>query len=161
MEELSVIDVQFLYGCSVPTIAFIHQDNHARHVKTYEISLHEKEFIKGPWKQDNVESESTILITVPEPYFGALIIGQESIVYINGENKYCAIAPPPIRQSTITSYCKVDAARYLLGDMSGRLFMLILREDPEEAKVVKDLKLELLGKLYDEISLYMNKSNLP
>ncbi len=142
MEELNVTDVQFLYGCATPTIAFIHQDSHARHVKTYEISLSEKEFSKGPWKQDNVESESSILIPVPQPYCGALIIGQESIVYINGENKYCAIAPPAIRQSTITSYCKVDASRYLLGDMAGRLFMLILRCEED---VVKDLKLELLG----------------
>ena len=144
MEELNVSDVQFLYGCQSPTIAFIHQDNTSRHVKTYEISLAEKEFVKGPWRQDNVESESSILIPVPLPYAGAIIIGQESIVYLNGENKYCAIAPPAIRQSTITSYCKVDASRYLLGDMSGRLFMLILRCEDDE---VRDLKLELLGEI--------------
>ena len=144
MEELNVSDIQFLHGCQTPTIAFIHQDKTSRHLKTYEISLAKKQFTKGPWKQDNIEPESSILIPVPMPYGGALIIGQESIVYLNGENKYCAIAPPPISQSTITSYCKVDASRYLLGDMSGRLFMLNLRCDED---LVRDLKLELLGNI--------------
>ena len=38
------------------------KDQHGRHVKTYEISLRDKEFQKGPWKQDNVETEACMLI---------------------------------------------------------------------------------------------------
>ena len=38
------------------------QDPHGRHVKTYEISLRDKEFTKGPWKQDNVETEACMVI---------------------------------------------------------------------------------------------------
>lgn len=38
------------------------QDHHGRHVKTYEISLRDKEFQKGPWKQDNVETEACMVI---------------------------------------------------------------------------------------------------
>lgn len=127
MEELNITDIEFLHGCANPTVALIHSDAHARHVKTYEISLREKEFVKGPWKQDNVESEANILIAVPEPFCGIIVIGQESITYINGD-RYCAIAPPSIRQSTITCYGKVDpnGSRYLLGDLGGRLFMLLL-----------------------------------
>lgn len=34
--------------------------------------------------------------TVPEPFGGAIIIGQESITYHNGD-KYLAIAPPTIK----------------------------------------------------------------
>lgn len=68
------------------------------------------------WKQDNVEREASILISVPEPYGGCLIIGAESIVYHNGQY-YKAIAPPTMLQSTIYSYCKIDkdGSRYLLG----------------------------------------------
>ena len=49
-----------------------------------------------------------------------------------------------LQQSTITCYGKVDqdGSRYLLGDMSGRLFMLILEH---EQNVVKNLRLEILG----------------
>lgn len=150
MEELIIYDMQFLHGCPVPTIAFIQADANSRNVKTYEVSLKEKELFKGPWKQDNVESEASILIAVPEPFCGVLIIGQESITYHNGE-KFIAIAPPMIRHSTICSYTKVDAngSRYLLGDLSGRLFLLLLeKEDRTDSRVtVKDLKLEFLGEI--------------
>lgn len=38
-------------------------------------------------------------ILVPEPFGGAIIIGQESITYHNGD-KYLAIAPPTIKVKT-------------------------------------------------------------
>lgn len=150
MEELKIYDMQFLHGCPLPTIAFIQSDANSRNVKTYEVSLKEKELFKGPWKQDNVESEASILIAVPEPFCGVVIIGQESITYHNGE-KFIAIAPPMIRHSTITCYTKVDTngSRYLLGDLAGRLFLLLLeREERTDNRItVKDLKLEYLGEI--------------
>ncbi|XP_031549547.1 DNA damage-binding protein 1-like [Actinia tenebrosa] len=148
LEELHVIDIQFLHGCEAPTIVFIYQETHGRHVKTYEVNLREHEFVKGPWKQDNVEVEACRIIAVPEPLCGALIIGQESITYHKGSNYY-AIAPPALKQSTINCYGKIDAngSRYLLGDMNGRLFMLLLeKQELMDGNIeVKDLKLELLG----------------
>ena len=115
IEELCIQDVSFLYGCSSPTVVIIHQDAHGRHIKTREISLRDKEFVKVcftfkhmffwvlifnslqvPWKQDNVETEASMLIPVPEPCGGALIIGQESITYHSGSN-YVTIAPPIIK----------------------------------------------------------------
>ncbi|XP_072277634.1 DNA damage-binding protein 1 [Pyxicephalus adspersus] len=148
LEELHVIDVKFLYSCQAPTICFVYQDPQGRHVKTYEVSLREKEFSKGPWKQENVEAEASMVIAVPEPFGGAIIIGQESITYHNGE-KYLAIAPPIIKQSTIVCHNRVDVngSRYLLGDMEGRLFMLLLEkeEQMDGSVTLKDLRVELLG----------------
>ena len=46
IEELCIQDIGFLYGCSNPTVVIIHQDAHGRHVKTREISLRDKEFVK-------------------------------------------------------------------------------------------------------------------
>lgn len=43
-------------------VLFMMQDPHGRHVKTYEINLSVKEFQKGPWKQDNVETEACMVI---------------------------------------------------------------------------------------------------
>ncbi|KAI4468344.1 dna repair/rna processing cpsf family [Holotrichia oblita] len=150
MDELQVHDVEFLHGCANPTIILIHQDLNGRHVKTHEISLRDKEFVKTPWKQDNVETEASMLIPVPYPLCGAIIIGQESILYHDGIISV-AVAPPIIKQSTIVCYAKVDPGglRYLLGDMAGHLFMLFLdvetRGDGQE--VVRDLKVELLGEI--------------
>lgn len=43
MEELSVIDVQFLAGRARPTLAVLFQDTKEnRHVKTYEVALKDK-----------------------------------------------------------------------------------------------------------------------
>ncbi|KAM4744685.1 LOW QUALITY PROTEIN: DNA damage-binding protein 1 [Anableps anableps] len=148
LEELQVIDVHFLYGCQAPTVCFIYQDPQGRHVKTYEVSLREKEFQQGPLEQENVEAEASMVIPVPEPLGGAIIIGQESIPYHNGD-KYLAIAPPTIKQSTIVCHNRVDpnGSRYLLGDMEGRLFMLLLEKEElmDGTVALKDLHVELLG----------------
>lgn len=91
-----------------------------------------------------------MLIPVPTPLGGAIVIGQESIVYHDG-SQYTASAPPIIKKSTITCYARVDrkGLRYLLGNMSGNLFMLFLECDTSaQGNVyVKDLKVELLGEI--------------
>jgi len=55
-----------------------------------------------------------------------------------------------LQQSTIVCYAQVDSngSRYLLGDMSGRLFMLLLEKEEkiDGTYIVKDPKVELLGK---------------
>ncbi|XP_055903250.1 DNA damage-binding protein 1 [Eupeodes corollae] len=150
MDELLVYDVEFLYGCVNPTIIVIHKDNDGRHVKTHEINLRDKEFMKIAWKQDNVETEATLLIPVPTPLGGAIVIGRESIVYHDGSN-YHAVAPSTFKQSTINCYARVDSKgqRYLLGNMFGQLFMLFL-ETADNGKgvfVVKEIKVELLGEI--------------
>ncbi|XP_045776166.1 DNA damage-binding protein 1 [Maniola jurtina] len=148
LEELNVYDLEFLHGCSNPTLILIHQDLNGRHIKTHEINLRDKEFIKIPWKQDNVETEASILIPVPSPLGGAIVIGQESIVYHDGQS-YVAVAPPQIKLTPISCYCRVDGRglRYLLGDIAGRLFMLLLelQEKMDGTQAVKDLKVEFLG----------------
>ncbi|KXJ71791.1 DNA damage-binding protein 1 [Aedes albopictus] len=148
MEEVHVQDVEFLYGTQHPTLIVIHQDLNGRHIKTHEINLKDKDFTKIAWKQDNVETEATMLIPVPMPLGGAIVIGQESVVYHDGDS-YVAVAPAIIKQSTINCYARVDSKgfRYLLGNMSGHLFMMFL-ETEENAKgqlTVKDIKVELLG----------------
>lgn len=96
MEELQVQDIDFLHGCANPTIILIHQDLNGRHVKTREIFLRDKEFVKIPWRQDNVETESSMVIPVPSPLCGAIIIGQEHILYHDG-NAPVVVAPPIIK----------------------------------------------------------------
>lgn len=75
-----IITFKFLeFHNSKPTIAYIYQDNHGRHLKVTSIDTREKEFHLN-WKQDNVESEAGLLIPVPY-YGGAIVIGQEAISY--------------------------------------------------------------------------------
>lgn len=152
MEELVVPDITFLYGFTQPTIAFIYKEQtpEHRHLKTYELSLNEKEFISGPWNQGNIDSEASMLIPVPLPFGGTIVIALESILYLHGD-KYKAIAPAVIKQAPITCYAPIDnnGSRYLLGDLHGRLFCLVLeKEESFNGQVdVKDIKLELIGEI--------------
>ena len=133
MEELNVFDIHFLHGCPQPTIVLLYQDLHGRHVRTHEISLKDRDFCKVslntdalnrgkrfekcasstlrdfqvPWRQGNVEREASLLIPVPEPFCGCIIVGAESIVYHSG-SYYHAIAPANMQTSTIVCYAKVD-----------------------------------------------------
>ena len=52
IEEMSIQDIAFLYGCANPTVVIIHQDAHGRHVKAREISLRDKEFAKVIFKSN-------------------------------------------------------------------------------------------------------------
>lgn len=153
MEETTVPSITFLHGFANPTIGFIYKERSGTsHVKTYEVSLKEKEFILGPWDKLNVANEASIIIAVPQPFGGAIIIALESIIYINGANEK-VIAPPLIAQSPINCYAPIDkdGSRYLLGDISGRLFCLILKASdyrPSDSKLeVQEMRLELLGEI--------------
>lgn len=103
MEELHVTDIEFLHGCANPTLILIHQDVNGRHVKTHEISLRDKEFVKIPWKQDNVETEASIIIPVPSPLGGAIIIGQESMLYHDGITS--VVVTPSVIKVSLHIYC--------------------------------------------------------
>ncbi|XP_044479397.1 DNA damage-binding protein 1-like [Mangifera indica] len=141
LEELQVLDIKFLYGCSKPTIVVLYQDNKdARHVKTYEVALKDKDFAEGPWSQNNLDNGADLLIPVPPPLCGVLIIGEETIVYCSA-NTFKAI---PIRPSITKAYGRVDAdgSRYLLGDHAGLLHLLVITHEKEK---VTGLKIELLG----------------
>lgn len=149
MEETNVINFVFLNGCEAPTLCLIYQEHQSRHLKTYEIT-DEKEFRRGPWKQENVESESNILIPVDKEFGGVIVIGQESIMYILNQNTYTSVAPPGLKQSNVSCYCALDKTRFLIGDMSGRLFILFLIRLEDEDKKNPfgfDLSIKYLGEV--------------
>ena len=77
------------------------QDNKdARHVKTYEVSLKDKVFVEGPWSQNNLDNGADLLIPVPPPFCGVLIIGEETIVYCSA-SAFKAIPIRPVSQAAI------------------------------------------------------------
>ena len=63
-----------------------------------------------------------------------------------------------LQQSLISCYGKVDAngQRYLLGDMAGRLFMLLLEKEErmDGTATIRDLKVEVLGEVTSLCSIF-------
>eukprot|EP01132_Coremiostelium_polycephalum_P003348 gene3348-4197_t len=139
LEELQVIDIAFLYGCNVPTIAVLFKDTRdARHVNTYELLVKEKELVEGPWSKPNVDDAASILI--PVPMGGVLVVGEQVISYLNGSLPKQITIP----HTKIVTFEKVDkdGSRYLMGDHLGYLYVLLLIN--EDGKV-SDLKWVKLG----------------
>ena len=171
LEEAQVLDVKFLCATAKPTIAVLYQDTkEARHIKTYEVSLKDKDFTEGPWCQNDVEGGSSLIIPVPAPLGGAIVVGEKVIVYLNGQQAESGgaaaasaaggaataagsrsapgsgmiIKAIAIKAASIMAYGAVDAdgSRYLLSDSTGMLHLLVLVHNH---KRVHALKLEPLG----------------
>ena len=47
--------------------------------ETVLLLLKEKDFGEGPWQQSNVEAGASMLIPVPKPFGGVLIVGEQTI----------------------------------------------------------------------------------
>jgi DNA damage-binding protein 1 len=142
LEELNVITIKFLYGCEKPTIAILYQDTKsAKHIRTYSINLRDKEFEVGPWDHNNLDMGANVIIPVPMPLGGAIVIGEQTIMYFDG----ATTSVIPIKQTITKAYgiVDLDGSRYLLSDITGTLHLLVLVHS--EQKVV-NLKLEQLGK---------------
>ena len=142
LEELNVITIKFLYGCEKPTIAILYQDTKsAKHIRTYSINLRDKEFEPGPWDHSNLDMGASVIIPVPTPLGGAIVIGEQTIMYFDGS----ATSVIPIKQTVTKAYGIVDpdGSRYLLSDITGTLHLLALVHTDQK---VTGLKLQQLGK---------------
>jgi len=141
IEELLVIDIKFLYGAQEPTIVVLYQDTKStRHIKTYQISLANADVKEGPWSLPNIEKSAEMIITLPLPFAGIIVIGEQSIIYHNGTT-FSSLA---IKPTIFKSYGLIDSTgeRILLGDHLGRLFVLVLENDK---KRITAIRLEPVG----------------
>ncbi|KAL1918136.1 uncharacterized protein VTP21DRAFT_3402 [Calcarisporiella thermophila] len=142
LEELIVHDMCFLHGCPRPTLAVLFEDaKQARHVRTYEFDLRAKDKINGPWQFDDVEPAANMLIPVPAPIGGILVVGEQTITYLSGQQDPVSLSMP---LTVMKSYGRVDeeGKRYLLGDGLGTLYLLNLLEHGSR---VENLEITQLG----------------
>uniref|UniRef100_A0A7S2S558 DNA damage-binding protein 1 n=1 Tax=Mucochytrium quahogii TaxID=96639 RepID=A0A7S2S558_9STRA len=140
LEEINVIDIQFLYGYDLPTICVLYEDNRnskcTRHIKTYKISVKDMEFKESPWSQPNVDLETNMIIPIPEPIGGVLIMGLETIAYRNGRSggrsgQAGTTISIPVRCGLVRAFAPIDedGQRYLLCDEWGGLHVIALQID--------------------------------
>ncbi|VDO74386.1 unnamed protein product [Heligmosomoides polygyrus] len=122
-EDLAIVDLSFTEASDLIRLAYISQDSNGRHLKTVELSMIEKE-LKTISKQVSqairtFNINARMVIPVPLPCGGVVVVGQETILY-NGEDN-----------SLFTCYAPVDAngQRFLLADDHGVLYMLVLDVD--------------------------------
>ena len=142
LEELRLLDIVFLHGCAKPTLCVLFEDaRRGRHLKTYTLDSREKELLEGPLHQNNIEQGAHMLIPIPGPANGVIIVGQCSISYV-GDGGYCTSVG--IQRKQLISFGAIDSdgSRYLLSDTNGMMYVLILQR---EGQHVAGLVVEQLG----------------
>nr|VZI48110.1 unnamed protein product [Spirometra erinaceieuropaei] len=131
IEEGNIVDMAFLHGYSLPTFSLIYEDEVVLHMKTYEIFGREPAFRSVPPTLDSIEPDSKLLIPVPAPYGGLILAGDNIICYHAKDGPHISQYIPQTKASQVLCYAQVDAKRYLLGDMAGRLYMIhLLLDEP-------------------------------
>ncbi|VDQ05916.1 unnamed protein product [Trichobilharzia regenti] len=122
------------YSVSLPTFAMIYEDELVLHMKTYEIYGREPALRNVQLTLDSIEPDSKLLIPVPKPYGGVILVGDNIICYHTKDGPHISQYIPHAKASQVLCYAAVDAQRYLLGDMAGRLYMVhLLSEDNSSA----------------------------
>lgn len=106
LNTAQVVTIKFLHGYDKPVIALIHEDTkYHRHLKTYELLLREKEIKDGPFSQDSLEPGVSLIIPVPKPWCGLILVGEQTIAYHNGRD----IQTVAVNTAGIRAMGKVDA----------------------------------------------------
>lgn len=143
LDEMVVLHIVFLHGCSKPTIAMLYKDQKGlRYLKTYVMNIKDKELSTGPWRQVSVEAAATLLVAVPEPFGGVMVMGEQSITYLNG----AIMKTVPIGPTTITAVGRLEPSgtRYLVGDLRGEIHVIVMSPDAD-GNAVETMHMEPVG----------------
>ncbi|KAF1757786.1 hypothetical protein GCK72_014242 [Caenorhabditis remanei] len=130
-------------------IAFIYDDDHGKHLQFSDLNMHDKELHTFS-RQASIAADASVLIPVPAPISGVLVLAANSILYkssdVNGD--VVPYASPLLDNTVFTCHGLVDPSgeRFILSDTEGRLLMLILNIGEGRSGItVKDMRIEYLG----------------
>ncbi|KAH8557053.1 CPSF A subunit region-domain-containing protein [Umbelopsis sp. PMI_123] len=144
IDEVNLLSSVMLQGVEHPTVMILYEDTRAaRHVKTYEINLRSKDKTGGANFRAKVEAGANLLIAVPAPIGGALVIGEQTITHIHPDRSPICIN---IEGTVIRSYGLIDedGTRILLADYLGHLYVLVLIS---QGGTLAGLQIERLGEV--------------
>jgi DNA damage-binding protein 1 len=144
IQELNIISLSILHDKPL-LFGIIWQDVHRRrHFKTYQVNL-AKECVEDA-NCSFVECDVTakLLLAVPKPLGGALIIGEHSILYKSSNSSVIFPFQATFCFQAATLIPSSAGLRWLLGDSEGKLFLLCLVLDFKKEQVVA-LEMEFLA----------------
>lgn len=102
------------------------------------------EFKDDPEKLPSVPMDlgAGTLIPIPGPPYGMLILAETAITYFN-DSTFTVITRPLDEATAFKTWERIDNQRYVLGDIYGKLYLLMLILDFEEK--VEDWRIDVLG----------------
>lgn len=148
--ELDVLDMAFLYETKNPVLAVLYNNTNPEELrlKTYEITDNGTEFNEWRMKATALEAEPRMIIPVPGPIGGLLVLGTQMVYYFGLDDIN------PLKQGlrqflAFVTWGMIDAQRYLLGDEHGKLHILFL--ELADCKV-QSVKVEEIGQVNQSLS---------
>ncbi|BFZ62534.1 DNA damage-binding protein 1a [Saitoella coloradoensis] len=145
LPELNVVALSMVHSEKKnPVVAVLYRDNEQqRRMKTYEIALKgEKELTETELKAGDLDQGAKLLIGLPAPVGGLIIVGEQTITYFHEELQ--SPLKTAIDPTIFSAYAQIDAdgSRYLLGDDYGNLYVLLLII---QDSVVRDIQVSKIG----------------
>jgi DNA damage-binding protein 1 len=142
-ETDALTDLAILPGHANLTLAVLYSDGRGcSFLKSYALNPDRKSLTPNvPWSRYQVEAAASHLICTPAlPNQGLLVVGQKSVTYHNGSTTKAV----PMATTAIATWGAVsgDGNRYILGDHTGALQVLVL---VVKNAVLHSLHLEALG----------------
>ena len=149
MHELVVADMVFLYGTDQPALAVLHEGNMSKPamLSTYQVISGGGAWELQEWEHNSrpLEQEAKMLIPVPEPLGGVVVIGDRKISYWPVQKDGLGIFHLVVEASRFVSWGMIDTQRFLLSDGNGNLSLLFLELD--SPKQVREIKIETIGQV--------------
>ncbi|KXS13000.1 hypothetical protein M427DRAFT_100883 [Gonapodya prolifera JEL478] len=150
LDENSILSLCFLHVTDArtrPTLAVLYQDHKdARHLRTYSVNMaHLERDLEQGWKLDKVEPGAAVLVAVPGPVGGVLIIGEQTISYVDNSGRRVVSVPMEVTIVKAATHLASTptSSRFLLADHYGSLTLLLLHINGEG--IVNSMSLEPLG----------------
>ena len=124
IDDVRLIDCCMLTGHTKPTLAVLSIDaRERRYIRTYTVDVKDRQANPAPLTVSSLDHSPAHLLSVDDG--GLLVVGEESVVMYGRDGK--SVCSARMTPSTIVSTCRIDAARFLLADITGDLTMLLIQ----------------------------------
>ncbi|KAI8100016.1 CPSF A subunit region-domain-containing protein [Halteromyces radiatus] len=141
IQEFSIKSMVALEEPTTPTFAILYDQDDGPHVKFYQIKAPNRQISPRYQVDGPVESSCHLLIPVPQPYGGVLVVGEYTITYFDMDGNDAAISIDAVI-ITMYEYIGGPTLRCILGDTTGTLYMLSIITT---GTMVTDLSIRYLG----------------
>ncbi|CAK4031446.1 DNA damage-binding 1 [Lecanosticta acicola] len=84
---------------------------------------------EGQDVQDSLEAGAGMMIPLPAPMYGLLVIGETSISYVDEWNFRVQETEPLDDATVFVAWCPLDDQRYVLADDYGKLYLLMVQQN--------------------------------
>lgn len=127
LDQIDVLNIEFLSGCDKPTIGVLYQDiAEQRNLIVYQVDASDQKLVRK-WDQEKIDPGASFLIPYQE---GFVVVGDSSFTWLNGKG-FSSINTP--RPTVFKTWTMIDQNRVLLGDIHGQLFLLQLENSKDNS----------------------------